>query len=45
MNDAQTMRELLARYNSFLAKWVDLHGTKEGFNDWFTAQVTGGSAV
>lgn len=39
---ANTIKELMDRYNEYRAKWVGFHGTDEGFHTWFTAQVRGG---
>ena len=38
---ANIIRELMQRWDEYRAKWIDAHGTEEGFSDWFTAQVQG----
>ncbi len=41
MTNANTIRELMAQYNEYRARWIEEHGTDEGFDTWFTSQVMG----
>ena len=41
MTNAEAIRELMARYNEYRAAWIAEHGNDNGFNEWFTSQVTG----
>ena len=34
------LRELMARWDEYRAKWIETYGTEEGFSEWFTQQVT-----
>jgi hypothetical protein len=33
------LAELMTKFDEYKAKWEAEHGTLEGFNAWFTAQV------
>lgn len=35
----EAIRELMQKYDTYIAKWVEQYGTKDGFGEWFTAQV------
>jgi hypothetical protein len=37
---ADDLRELMARWDEYRAKWIETYGTEEGFSEWFTQQVT-----
>jgi len=37
MRDA--VKELMNKYNDWKTKWVGVHGSTDGFDAWFTAQV------
>jgi len=44
MNAADTIRELMTRYNEARAMWIEKLGAEfdeAKFHDWFTKQVTG----
>ena len=41
MTAAETIRELMNKFNEYRAKWVATYGNDNGFNDWFTKQVLG----
>lgn len=45
MTDAQLIKELMARYDEYRAKWISFHGTDEGYDQWFTGQVMRGKAA
>lgn len=36
---AETIRELMARYDEYREKWIAEHGSENGFHEWFTVQV------
>jgi len=37
---AMILRELIAKYDEKRKMWVERYGTDEGFNEWFTNQIT-----
>lgn len=39
--ETETLRELMAAYDTNRAKWIAENGTDAGFNNWFTEQVIG----
>jgi hypothetical protein len=41
MKPYQIIAELMARYDESRKAWIEKHGTEDGFNEWFTAQVLG----
>jgi len=38
-----TLREMMNAYNAKRAKWIEIKGTDEGFDKWFTKQVLRGN--
>lgn len=38
---AVILKELMDKYTEYREKWISKNGTDEGFNEWFTKQVTG----
>jgi len=40
-DEADDLRELMARWDEYRAKWIETYGTEEGFSEWFTQQATG----
>lgn len=41
-NEIQNLiRELMKQYDERRAVWIEINGTDEGFNHWFTQQVLG----
>ena len=38
---ADTLRELMTKYNETRQQWIEYHGTDKGFDEYFTQQVTG----
>lgn len=41
MTTVEALAEMMQKYNEYQAKWIAFHGTKEGFDAWFTQQVLG----
>ena len=41
MTDAQTIAELMNKYDASRAKWIAQFGNAGGFDAWFTKQVMG----
>ena len=39
----KAIKEMMEAYNENLVKWLDQFGTKDGFNEWYTAQVMKGA--
>jgi len=39
MTSAETIKELMEKYNEYKNHWIEVYGTKEGFDEWFTQQV------
>ena len=37
--ERETIRELMTKYDEYREKWIQAHGTDEGFDDWFRIQT------
>ena len=37
--DTEVIREIMAQFNQWQAKWIAAHGDANGFNEWFTRQI------
>ena len=37
--EAETIKELMQKYDEYRAWWININGTDEGFNAWFSKQV------
>lgn len=38
---AKVLQQLMNKYDTYRAKWIDFHGTADGFDAWFSTQVPG----
>ena len=38
-----TLREIMNAYNAKRTKWIEIKGTDDGFDKWFTKQVLRGN--
>ena len=36
----ETIREIMEAYDKYRALWIEVHGTAEGFDDWFRTQTS-----
>lgn len=37
----ETIREIMTAYDKYRKLWLIVHGTDEGYDDWFRIQTTG----
>ncbi len=38
ITEAETIRELMDKYDNSRETWILTHGNDDGFNDWFNTQ-------
>jgi len=39
MTTKEALKELMDKWNTYLAKWIAMFGADDGFSEWFSKQL------